>query len=174
MRAPYTIVLARPRDLAVLPAIETAATVMFEGHGLDDIPADSTDPEEFAEAQASGRLWVALVDDVPVGFALVELLPSGAPHLEEIDVHPWHGRRGIGRALVEAVCHWTALAGHRAITLTTFRDLPWNMPFYARLGFEEWPQESLAPELAAVVRDEASRGLDPKRRVVMRNLLKFG
>lgn len=168
MRSPYIIVLARRQDIDILPAIETAAAALFEGHGLDDIPADCTQREEFAEAQADGRLWVALRDDAPVGFALVELLASGAPHLEEMDVDPRHGRQGIGRALLETVCEWTARAQHASITLTTFRHLPWNMPFYARLGFEEVPREMLSDELGELVREEASRGLDPKLRVVMR------
>ena len=52
--------------------------------------------------------------------------------LEEIDVHPDHGRRGLGRRLVSAVCAWAARGGHRWLTLTTFRDVPFNMPFHAR------------------------------------------
>ena len=66
------------------------------------------------------------------------------------------------------MCEWVSRSGYPEITLTTFRALPWNMPFYARLGFEEMPTNRLRPELAAVVRDETARGLDPKRRVVMK------
>lgn len=80
---------------------------------------------------------MALADDTPVGFALVEMLTGNEPHLEEIDVHPAHGRRGVGSALVRTVCEWATRSGFRDITLTTFRDVAWNMPFYARLGFAE-------------------------------------
>ena len=55
----------------------------------------------------------------------------------------------------------------RQVTLTTFRGVPWNMPFYARLGFEELPRAEWPPPLRAIVADEAARGLDPERRVVM-------
>ena len=44
-------------------------------------------------------------------------------------------------------------------TLTTFRTVPWNLPFYARMGFAEIPRETPRPELAAVVSEEADRGL---------------
>ena len=49
----------------------------------------------------------------------------------------------------------------------------WPLPlplrsFYAGLGFEEVAAEKLTLELEAVVRDEAARGLDRVRRVVMR------
>ena len=37
----------------------------------------------------------------------------------------------------------------------------------ARLGFVEIPRENLRPELAAVVSEEAHRGLDPHTRVIM-------
>jgi GNAT superfamily N-acetyltransferase len=111
---------------------------------------------------------VAYADTAPVGFALVEMLAPDAPHLEEVDVHPSHGRRGLGTALVRATCVWTAVFGHPAITLTTFRAVPWNAPFYARLGFEEVPTSAWSPALAAVVDGETARGLDPAARVVMR------
>lgn len=71
-------------------------------------------------------------------------------------------RQGVGAALVCVVCAWAAQAGHRSLTLTTFRHLPWNMPFYTRLGFKEVPSESLSADLLATVRDETARGLDPR------------
>jgi predicted N-acetyltransferase YhbS len=112
-----------------------------------------------------------LLDDAAVGFAHVELIERTAAHLEEIDVHPAHGRRGLGTRLVLQVCDWAAASGHASVTLTTFRDVPWNMPFYARLGFEIVAAAQLTPALLAVVGDETRRGLDPTRRVVMRRAL---
>ena len=103
-----------------------------------------------------------------MGFAHVVVLEPAVAHLEEIDVLPEHGRRGLGSRLVMAVCDWAESAGYRSVTLTTFRDVPWNMPFYARLGFEVIPPEALSPALQSVVRDETRRGLDPTRRVAMR------
>lgn len=111
---------------------------------------------------------VALADDVAVGFAQVELIERDTAHLEEIDVDPGHGRRGLGRKLVLQVCDWAAGNGYASVTLTTFRDIPWNMPFYARLGFEIVPRTQLSQALSAIVEDETRRGLDPARRVVMR------
>jgi GNAT superfamily N-acetyltransferase len=113
-------------------------------------------------------LWVALADDAPVGFALLESSSRDVVHLEEMDVHPGHGRRGVGTALLRAVLGWAAESGYRAMTLTTFRAVPWNMPFYAREGFQEVPAPELGPDLAAVVQRETARGLDPETRVVMR------
>ena len=120
------------------------------------------------KARRAGRLWVALADDAPVGFAHVVMHGKTVAHLEEVDVHPDHGRRGLGRRLVQTVCAWATSHGLDAVTLTTFRDVPWNMPFYARLGFQPLGSDSVGAELRAVIDDEARRGLDPARRVVMR------
>lgn len=163
----YTIALARPRDIPQLAAIEIAAAALLEGHAPASVLAETTDETDLQHAQGDGRLWVALDGDEPVGFALVEMLAPDVPHLEEVGVHPRHGRRGIGAALVRAACDWAAQSGHATLTLTTFRAPPFNMPFYAKLGFEEVPADAVVEEIADVVRDEARRGLSIERRVVM-------
>jgi len=165
----YAIHRAAPEHLAALPAIERAAARLFEGMGLpDEVMNDATGAAGFREACEEGLLWVALAPGgAAVGFALVEQLGDCA-HLEELDVHPDHGRRGVGAALVRAVCDWAREEGLPGVTLTTFRDVPWNAPFYTRLGFREIPSAERSAELAEQVRDEATRGLDPARRAVMR------
>jgi len=164
----YQIGPARPSDLPRLPTIELAAARLLAGHAPESVLAETAGQEELEEAQRRGHLWVALAGEVPVGFAHVKVLEPDAAHLAEIDVHPEHGRRGLGRRLVMAVCAWAAAQGYRAVTLTTFREVPWNMPFYARLGFAVIPPEELGPALLSIVEDEARRGLDPARRVAMR------
>jgi len=164
----YEIALAKPGDLPRIAPIELAAARLLAGHAPDAVLAEVTPHEHLAAAQRDGRLWVALSSDIPVGFALVEILESGAAHLEEIDVLPDHGRQGLGTRLVRHVCRWAETRGLGAVTLTTFRDVPWNMPFYAHLGFEEIAPAALTPALRAVLEDEVRRGLDPTRRVAMR------
>ena len=44
-------------------------------------------------------------------------------HLEEIDVHPAHSRRGLGTLLLLHMCRWAALHGYEWVTLTTLPDL---------------------------------------------------
>jgi putative acetyltransferase len=164
----YTIATARPADLPLLPAIELAAARLLFGRAPEAVLTEVTSQAILRKAQSLGRLWVALADDVPVGFAHVEILEAGSAHLEEIDVHPDHGRRGVGTMLVQTVCAWAAATGYGSVTLSTFRDVPWNMRFYARLGFEVIPADSLTPALRAVVENEKRRGLDSTRRVAMR------
>jgi GNAT superfamily N-acetyltransferase len=170
MTAPqrYTIALARARDLPALPAIERAAARLLVGQAPESILDETTSDEELRAAQRLGHLWVALLDDQPVGFAHVKILEARDAHLEELDVLPEHGRRGLGTQLVTAVCAWAAGQGYESMTLTTFRDVPFNMPFYESLGFAPIPDAIVSPALRALVNDEMRRGLDPSNRVVMR------
>jgi len=165
----YSIERAGSDDLLHLPRIEREAGVLFAGLGIaDSVLSDETSLEELQYAQERGLLWVARAqNNEVVGFALLEVIDDQL-HLEEIDVHPAHGRRGIGRALIEAVCAWGSSAGYHYVTLTTFRNIAWNEAFYAHAGFRSLSASELTPALADIVRDEASRGLDPARRVVMR------
>ena len=162
-------------DLPKLAQVERAANERFAGRDVAGVTtADVTALAELAEAREAGLLWVARDEaGEPVGFAL--LCPvDGQPHLEEIDVVPAHGRRGVGRALLETALAWARAAGHRAVTLTTFRDIPWNAPFYESAGFRELAPHELGSGLAAIVRDETTRGLDPAQRLVMSRHLAAG
>jgi len=165
----YRIRPARRRELALLPAIERAAGRRFrEFLELAGVPEDATPPEELTAAHARGHVWVAAAPGGELaGFAYGTEL-DGAFHLEELDVLPEHGRRGVGTALVRAVCRAAAAAGCGAVTLTTFSNVPWNGPWYARLGFRPVPRTELSPGLARAFRDEGRRGLPIDLRVVMR------
>jgi GNAT superfamily N-acetyltransferase len=112
---------------------------------------------------------IFVLGNPPVGFARVDEVDGNA-HLEELDVLPARMRRGVGGALVEHVCTWAASRGYRAVTLCTFRDVPWNGPFYAKHGFRE--VDELTPGLVALREAEAAVGLDAVgTRVVMRREL---
>ncbi len=162
------ISLATAEDVPALAAVELAAATIFPpGIVPGDVAEESLPPAILEEARAAGRLWVARRCGRPVGFLAAGLL-DGTPFVIELDVHPDHQRRGIGTALLEAAAAWAAGTPARALTLTTFRHVPWNAPFYARLGFVEIPPPELGPGLRAQLADEAHRGLDPAQRVAMR------
>ena len=168
MKPFYSIAPAQPIHLKELAGIELSAAIRLKGYAPVSVLAETTPEQEFYAAQEAGRLWVALADEIPVGFALVEILDQDHPHLQEMDVVPEHGCRGLGSSLLRTVLEWTRCSGYEEITLTTFRAIPWNMPFYSQLGFEEIPADELRTELKSIVQDEAKRGLDPNERVVMR------
>jgi hypothetical protein len=72
---------------------------------------------------------------------------------------------------VDAACAHARARGHAAITLTTFRDVAWNGPWYARNGFAVVDDPDQEPELRAIRASETARGLDALPRVAMRRVL---
>jgi GNAT superfamily N-acetyltransferase len=155
----------------VCQAIEVAAGRLFAGIGLRSIAeAPPDDLETLRAHQEGGTIWVAIVDDVPVGYALASVV-DGEGHLDQVSVLPELGRRGIGTALVERVEAWARGAGRRALTLTTFRDVEWNGPYYTKLGFAALDEAELGPELAAIRERERANGLDVGPRQAMRKPL---
>lgn len=157
----HVVRLALPRDLEALPNVEAAADRVFATLGIGPLPPGSTSVDELASAQA-----VLVVGDPAVGFARVETI-DGQAHLEQLSVHPAAARRGVGTALVEAVSEWAMRSGFEAVTLCTFAEVPWNAPFYRRLGFV--PLTDLGAGLLALREQERRVGLDRfGPRVVMR------
>lgn len=167
---PYAIRLAERRELSLLPELERRAGRRFEQVAdLVDLPDDLSPLDELEEAHEAGRVWVAVAGGESgslAGFAYAAVIDECC-HLEEVSVLPEYGRLGIGTALVAAVREHAAREGLRGVTLTTFRDVAWNAPFYRRLGFEVLEAEDLTPGLAAAVADEARRGLPADLRVAM-------
>ena len=166
-----TIRTAERGDLDAIAAIERAAGELFlewrDRLALDD--GEPTPPDEMLAAIERGDVFVAVeAADAPVGFAHLERVDDVA-HLAELDVDPAHGRQGIGRALVEHVAAVARERGERALTLTTFRDVPWNRPFYETAGFVV--TESAGPGMRIVIEKEESWGLDFSQRCVMRRAL---
>jgi GNAT superfamily N-acetyltransferase len=160
--------LARAEDVAQLPAIERAAAENFRDLGLAELFSEVLSCiEDLKEACTEGRLWVATdAHDRPVGFALASRVGENA-HLDELDVHPDHGRQGLGRALVHAVIEWARAARAPGITLTTLDDVAWNAPFYESLGFRVLAPGERGPDLDELLRQEAARGLPMQHRVAM-------
>ena len=169
---------ATARDLPRLVEVEVAADTLFEVAGYGSTPGPAS-----VDELASARLLLvarrqpsnpaatnpAPDDHEPVGYIRVEIV-DGQPHIEGMSVRPKQMRRGIGTALVDAACHWATEQGYSQITLCTFGDVPWNGPFYARLGFTEIPAPS--PALRALRQREVRLGLDGMgRRCVMRRPL---
>lgn len=69
------------------------------------------------------------------------------------------------------VCRWAAEQGFLQVTLTTFRTVPWNAPFYEKLGFVELAPVAWTPGLRARAAAETAAGLPAADRAVLgRNL----
>ncbi len=174
---PFRIRLARPSDLRHLADIEHAAGTRFAEHlgAAAAAPLSSRRPAAGIATSSARCSWRCSTAPWPgsrrraggalVGFAHLTSYDEVA-HLEQLAVLPAYGRRGIGGALVRAAMEEARWAGSTRLSLCTFRDLPWNGPFYAGLGFAE--VERLEPFQVVLRAAERSRGLDDiGSRVVM-------
>jgi GNAT superfamily N-acetyltransferase len=160
---------SRPEESSDLRVIELTAGERFRDVGLPEV-ADHDPPsiDAFTNYAIAGRSWVALdAAGHPTGFVLVDEIDSNA-HIEQVSVLPTHQGRGVGRALVNRVHSWAQEMGRPAVTLITFRDVPWNAPLYLHFGFRILSEHEIGPELRTVRDQEANHGLDPATRVCMR------
>lgn len=153
---------ARADEIETVRDIERRSAQRFLGTDLAVLAKDEpTDAATLARRIHAGGLLVAQAEDgKSVAFVMLRPL-DGWGYVEQIDVLPSHERRGIGAALLERVGRdWPTLL------LSTFRDVPWNAPYYARLGFR--PVEALTPAMQAIRTEHEARGLDESRRLFMR------
>ena len=162
-----TVRPTHPGDVTALPAIERAA-----GERFRDYPelawlaeGEVISAEQHLDYVERGLSWLALANDQPVGFILAEAHPSSLFIVElSVDLD-WQGK-GIGRRLIACVADQARKRGLASLTLTTFRDVPWNAPFYARLGFEMIT--TLTPELREKREEETAHGFAYETRCAMR------
>jgi GNAT superfamily N-acetyltransferase len=162
-------------DTSLLPEIERSGASTFLT--LPDLAWIATD-RVLDEAQhqgfiAAGLHWVAVDDgDRPIGFLAAERFGPEL-HIWELSVRAqWQGR-GIGRRLIAAACAAAKAAGLAAATLTTFRDVPWNAPFYTKVGFAILEGDEIDERLAKVLAYERELGLPRERRCAMRRVVVF-
>ena len=160
---------ASPDDFEALQNIERAAGAQFADVGMPEIANDEPfSSDELRDYYERGHAWV-LADEsgAPIGYAVVDEIDRAA-HIEQVSVHPDHQGHGYGRVLLDAIAVWAQMQGLAALTLTTFRDVPWNGPYYERYGFRVLQLSELTPGLAAVRARETADGLDPDLRICMR------
>jgi len=159
---------ARRDDLPALVEIERAAGELFRQLGMDAVADD--DPgsvEELLPYLEGDRAFVATgAADGPVGYLLLDVVDDAA-HIEQVSVHPRLARRGLGRALIERAATWARERGLRALTLTTYVEVPWNGPYYERLGFRFLGPDEETPGLRELREHERAHGLDAWPRACM-------
>ena len=147
-------------DLLAMQDIERSAGELFRDLGMvevaDDEPAAVT---ELARYVDDGRAWVLDLGGDPAGYLLLDTV-DGAAHIEQVSVRAGHAGRGYGRRLIETAIGWASEHGYQSVTLTTFTEVPWNGPYYRRLGFRPIPSAEITPGLRALREHEAQHGLD--------------
>jgi GNAT superfamily N-acetyltransferase len=148
-----------------LPDIERAAADVFNATPYAYLADDGLLSAEVDLARE--QVWLVVDSaDQPIAFAIVRVL-SEAVHLHKLDVHPDYVRQGLRRRLIATVADWARARGATALTLTTFDDVSWHGPYYARLGFRTLDLATITPGLQAVRQGEMEAGLPMEHRICM-------
>lgn len=159
---------ARAEDVAALQAIELDAAgayaVLPETRFCLDLPTRKAEEHKLARDQ--GLATVAEVGGRIIGFVLA-VLKDGRAHILECAVSRQHQGRGYGRRMLAVVEAWAREVGSDEVTLTTFRDVPWNAPFYRSLGYQDIEISIARCELGKVIEDEKRAGCHQAPRVAM-------
>ena len=147
--------LAREGDLSLLPDIEESAAEVFTEHGVD-MSGDffeAADAEQWRPHLADGLVWVAEDQGAPIAFLAAKTYDD-ALYIAEVDVRREHHRKGLGGRLMDAAETEARRRGLTLMGLTTNSRMPWNAPYYARLGVHiedpapDWLEAILATERA--------------------------
>ncbi|WP_422001545.1 GNAT family N-acetyltransferase [Reyranella sp.] len=159
---------ARPEEIALLPHIENAADQRYARVGLPRVLA--MPPASIASLEAARRdgcLWVATSRlNRVAGFALMKF-PGGTAWLDQLSVLARWQERGIGTALIDRAAQEARRRGYDALYLSTYLDVPWNAPFYARRGFEPVPRGTWPSAFRRQFSIGNSQGHPPWRRAIM-------
>ncbi|MDE1186231.1 MAG: GNAT family N-acetyltransferase [Pantoea sp.] len=170
----YIIRLARLEEFPRLTEIELDAfATLADARGGDGDGEPHALPQDVLRQSLEDELLFVAADgrNQPIGF-LAGMERDGTLYVNEVDVVRVWQRRGVGRRLMA-----TAIATARAsrlggVTLTTDRFVPFNAPFYARLGFTEITTSDALPALRQALATEVGHGMGAERRVAM--ILRFG
>lgn len=160
---------ASESEIPVLQEIEQRAGAPFAEVGMTAVAED--DPPQadtLREYIAVERAWV-WPDDTgrPIGYLVLGLV-DGQPHIDQVSVDPAYAGLRLGKRLIDHAVRWAKDRGMHEITLTTFTEVPWNGPYYERLGFTYIPAADETPELRAIRAAEIAHGLDEWPRACMR------
>ncbi len=157
------------RDVVRLQEIELDAGERFRQVGLASIADDAPPSAELLAGHIdSATVWIARDGDGhAVGYVTASIVDNEA-HLDQISVIGAAAGHRVGRHLLDVVLDWARASGMDSITLTTFRDVPWNGPYYERLGFVVLESSEMGSELTRIRTEETRNGLDVEERVAMR------
>lgn len=163
---------ATPGDVASIRVVEYEAAQRFVSVGLTGIAAARPMDGPFVLKKVwANEVIVAECEGACVGFVMFALLRASI-YVEALDVVSTHAGRRIGAALLDQVDARAREKGAARVELSTFRDVPWNAPYYQRLGFSELGENDLDAGLKRIRALRIARGVDETRRVFMRRAVK--
>jgi GNAT superfamily N-acetyltransferase len=154
--------LATSEDFEGITKAELSAGELFRGTHMEWAVGETTDRERLCEALGTDFLWVAAVNGAVAGFLMGGTCDENF-HIYEAATHQRYRGQKIGAKLIETALANAASKNIKAATLTTDRTLPWNAPYYYKLGFQLMNHDKLTKQLALILSAERN----PSQRCAM-------
>lgn len=156
-------------DVEALAAVERSAAQAFSAIlGLGWLAHRVCPPRHLSDRSPDGDCRLAATGEGSgiVGFILARRIEDHL-HIDEVSVRRDWQRRGVGQTLMRHVLDAATEQDVVGTTLTTWRDVPWNAPWYRRLGFRTLGAEEAPKFLSDLLALECAEGLSPPERVAM-------
>jgi GNAT superfamily N-acetyltransferase len=158
-----------PDRIAEAIAIDDDACTLYESAGLrfdigPDHPFARQEHGRWTRAAEQGLLFLASRGEGPPVGLLVLGFVDCQPHLDQLSVRTEAMRQGIGTRLLSVAIDWAA---GRPLWLETYAHLPWNQPFYERLGFAVVAASDAPADVRAHLEDQRRWLPAPEQRVAM-------
>lgn len=106
-------------------------------HELDGLPG--------AYAGPAGRLVVAHDGDAYAGCAALRPVGGDTVELRRLWVRRAYRKRGVARAIVDALLAWARAGGYRRVRLEVLSVMPSADALFRSLGFEPIPEDRPSP-----------------------------
>jgi GNAT superfamily N-acetyltransferase len=168
--ADYHIRLATDEDLDHLAAIEGDGDRRYEPQpefgGMENLPNLSADA--YRQLPADATIWIAHLEK-PLGFIYAYDMDDDL-YIGQLSVTLAAQNKGIGQALLMKIVDIAQERQKRGVVLTTYRDVSWNAPFYARRGFKILLRAEMGPQLREHAREDDEKWSQFSPRVVMGHL----
>jgi GNAT superfamily N-acetyltransferase len=162
-----TIRIGIEADYQLLDGLEARSDLTFlRIPGFEAAVNEPRMANELGPDTYPGSLLFIAEDDAPVGYIHARDLDD-CLFISQVSVVPEAQEKGVGTALLEAVAASAKRQGKRGVTLTTFRDVPWNAPFYLKRGFHFLEDAEMGPGLSAHVVTDIARCAQYGARCVM-------
>lgn len=152
----YYLRLSGTEDMADLCRISAEARLRYSN--FPSLAHILETPALSPERLEACRVVVALDSESQkiLGFVAMRLL-DGLLYLDNISVAPSASGIGVGATLLSAAIEHAECLGVQAVSLTTFREPPWNGPWFRKHGFLTMPAACIGEGLKQVM---ARQGLN--------------
>ena len=161
----YSLREATEDDKDLLATIELDAVALFKTvPELAYLGESHASPEQLSIWLSAGRIYIAEDNGKAVGFVAAVTMDDTL-YIAEISTIQEYQGKGVGLTLISTVFDWArelaaATGSKPRVSLTTYREITWNAPYYRKRGFREVEARTLGPKhVEKMTKDHGERDL---------------